>query len=427
MVAKKVIPYEMLLVASQQMLEIIEEGIPREELVCMRYFLDALNTTLKDCIEKANSGWPIIAYNFAFPRELLYFFDVVPIITEGVSFILSAFLSDGTEPYFDLMANYGHPHHTCNAQKGTMGLTLDGLFQFDVVTTPTSPCDNAMGSFPAFKYLQGKKPPKVKVLDMPIYRDDRSREYFAQELIAFRDEVGEILGQKPNEEKFRRAVENESKSIELIREINELKKAKPSPLESMMVTLNSGSQLFLSAREEKIKFLKHVLEHAKKNYKQGTKPSGEEKFRAVCPNMTLFFNPGYLEYLDKKKGVSVLFDIFSYIFYDPIDPNQEIDALMKGLASQCMQYPMTRQSQGFAYQLVEDMIFLASDYDADFLLFTNHHSCKNLQPIIPLLREAAKDELGIPLCVVDVDVGDRRYTSLETLKEKVNIFLDTLF
>ncbi len=422
----KIVPYEMLLETSKQMLELMEHGIPREELVPLRYFLRSLITYLEDCIEKAYSGWPIVAYNFAFPRELLYYFDLVPVITEGVSYILSAFMLDGSERYYDLMENYGHPLHTCVAQKGTMGMTLDGLFEFDAVCTPTSPCDNSMGSYPAFKYLQ-KKDPKFIVLDMPSYRDERSQEYFTKELLNFRDELGIFLDQKPNEEKFRKAVEHESKAINLIREINELKKAKPNPVESMFVTLNAGAQLFFSARPEYVYFLENSLAHSTKYYKLGKKPNGEEKLRAVFPNMTLFFNPDWLEYLDRVSGVSVLFDIFSYIFYDPIDPHQDIDDLMRGLSKQCMDYPMTRQAQGFGDKLVEDMMFLSSEYEADFLLFTNHHSCKNLQPIIQILKEGAKKELGIPLFTVDVDVGDKRYTTLNTLKDKVNSFLNTMF
>ena len=107
-----------------------------------------------------------------------------------------------------------------------------------------------MGSYPTFKYLQ-RKETKLFVLDMPNYRDKRSQEYFANELINLREELGAHLNQKPNEEKFRTAVEYESKGIMLMKEINELKKAKPSPLESMVVTLNSGAQLLFSGRSER--------------------------------------------------------------------------------------------------------------------------------------------------------------------------------
>ena len=67
------------------------------------------------------------------------------------------------------------------------------------------------------------------------------------------------------------------------------------------------------------------------------------------------------------------------------------------------------------------------EYKADCAIFTNHLSCKSLQPIVQLLREALREELGIPLLSIDIDVGDKRVSPFRTIKKEIDTFLKTLF
>ena len=120
MIEKRVIPLEMLRVACEQTLELVEFSIPNTEVVSLRYFLGSMLNYLDEAIEKADAGWPIIGHHFAFPAEILYYFDCIPIAVEGSSYLFSALWPDGAEPYYDALESYGHPYHTCSAQKGAM-------------------------------------------------------------------------------------------------------------------------------------------------------------------------------------------------------------------------------------------------------------------------------------------------------------------
>jgi len=425
MIEKRVIPLEMLRVACEQTLELVEFSVPNTEVVSLRYFLASMLNYLDDAIQKADDGWPIIGHHFAFPAEVLYYFDCVPIAVEGASYLFSALWPDGAEPYYDALESYGHPFHTCSAQKGAMGLNLEGLFKYDVVVTPSGPCDNSIASYPIFQNLQ--KDQKVKFFDMPVYSDKRTEEYLAKELSSFKDDLGKMIGQKPDEEKFRKAVETEGKGIQLVKEINDLKKAIPCPFESLTVPIISGATVCFNAHPEKNIFLENLLEYGKQNYRNKIKPNGEEKLRTIWPNMTLFFDVGYAEELERKRGLSILFDIFNYIFYDPIDLSQDINGVLEQLAHHARNKPMVRQAAGLADQMIEDMIYLAKEYQIDAAIFTNHVACKSLQPVIQLLREALREELGIPFLSVDVDVGDKRFASSQTIRTEVDNFLETLY
>ena len=43
-----------------------------------------------------------------------------------------------------------------------------------------------------------------------------------------------------------------------------------------------------------------------------------------------------------------------------------------------------------------------------------------------ILREALRDEVGIPMLLIDVDVGDARFASEKIIREKIKLFAQTL-
>ena len=69
---------------------------------------------------------------------------------------------------------------------------------------------------------------------------------------------------------------------------------------------------------------------------------------------------------------------------------------------------------------------MAKDYSADCYIFTSHLGCKQFGSIPQILREALREECGIPMLVMDLDVGDKRFASMKLLKDKIKMFTKTL-
>ena len=220
----KIIPYEILLEVVNNSHDIIFTAIPEHEMLSIKSMVKAIQKTMERNVKKAEEGLPIVGHHFSFPMELFIgAFEIVPICVEAVSYLLAALLTLGSEPYYDLAENYGHPYHTCSSQKGVIGMTLNKLFEFDTFVTPTAPCDNTMASYPFFPYY-GNIP--LVVGDMPIYHDQRGINYFAGEMKNMVSELGKVIGQEPDYEKLRKIIEYHNEALEYQGEINELKKAK---------------------------------------------------------------------------------------------------------------------------------------------------------------------------------------------------------
>ncbi|MFX0046651.1 MAG: 2-hydroxyacyl-CoA dehydratase family protein [Candidatus Hermodarchaeota archaeon] len=419
----RIIPYQMLLKAMETTYELVKKILPEVGIPSLKIGLEEMITVVRRDIERAKQGVPIVGYHFAFQADYLKCFECVPICIEGVSYFLGTLLINGVEKYYDMIGNWGHPFHTCSAQKGAMGMSLENLYQFDAIITPTAPCDSTCASYPFFKFE--KKFPMI-IADMPFVHNEESYRYYAEQLKLSLHKLGEIIGQKPDFEKMRKAIEIENEVSRLRMELFDLIKAIPSPIENIFNAVSAASTILISGAPENISFYKRTLEIVKKRYKKKEHHGGEEKIRSIWPYMLTFFDISLCEWLDRNLGMSVLLDIFNYNLSDPINAKSDLDTLFYGMASKAMGWPMIKQSTEFYYPFLDDCIRMAKDFSADCFIYTQSIACKQFGGVPQLLKEALMDEVGIPMLIIDFDVGDARMTSAKTFKEKISMFAQTL-
>jgi len=419
----RLLPYKMLLKGTATMHELATRILPDNAVPELVLGFEGLISHYQDCIDKAGEGLPIVGHHFSFPTEYLYAFDCIPVCIESVSFMLSALLPSTVEKYFDLINHYGHPYHTCSAQKGIMGMSIDNLTTFDAIVTATSPCDNTMASYPFFKLI--KNYPLV-VADMPYLQNDESYEYMGGELRRALEQIGRLIGQEPDYDRLKKHIELENRVNQTMLDIFELKKTVPCPVGNIFNGLSSAAQIFLAGKQEKANYYNSVLELGKKRRKAGVHHGGEEKIRSIWPYMLVYFSIELCEWLDRHLGMSILFDVFNYVFTENVRTNQDLDTMFFDMAKKTMNVPMVKQSTSLYQPFIEEMIQLAREYSADCFIYTSSIACKQFGSVPQLLKEAIKDELGLPMLMIDIDVADTRITNLDAIKEKIKMFTQTL-
>ncbi len=418
----KIIPYTMLSEALNSTQELIERILPEYGMPSLRIGLEKINSVLDDYLQKAQEGFPIVGYHFAFPGEYLQCYDCVPVCLEASGYFLATLLLHGVEKYYDLIANFGHPYHTCSAQKASMAFTLDDLFRFDAIITPTAPCDSTCASYPFFRY-EGKFP--LIIADLPFRFDEKGYEYYGNQLKLSLTKLGKEIGQEPDYKKLKMALELENKTNKLQLEIFELAKTIPSPIENMYNAVSAATAILIPGTIEKYEFYKEMLEIAKYRYRKKVHHGGEEHIRSIWPYMLTFFDISLCEYLDRELGMSILFDIFNYNFSDPINTRSDLNTMFYDMAKKGMGWPMVKQSIEFYYPFINDCVRFAKEFSADCFIFTQSLACKQFGTVPQLLKEALK-EIGVPMLIIEFDVGDARMTSLATMKEKIKMFSQTL-
>jgi len=421
-VENRIIPYEMVLEAISTTNELVDRILPEKVVPSLKIGTKYIKRVLKSLIRKADEGLPIIGHHLAFQSEYLSCFDCVPVCFEGTSYLLSALLPNGVEYYNDIITSYGHPFHTCSSQKGVMGMMLDDLFRFDAIITPTAPCDNTYASYQFFAY---KNIPLI-LPDLPTLQGEKSYRYYGEQIKIALEKLGAIIGQEPDFEKMRKHLENENKSNLLQLELFDLRKAKPCPVDNLFNAMAAAAAVFLNGTPEKVSFLEDYLKIAKERYTKQNYNGKEEKVRCIWPFMLIFFSLELCEWLNREIGMSILFDIFNYNFSELINVDSNLESLFYQMAKRNMNLPMLKQSVEFYYPFIKTCIHLAKDFQADCFIITSHIGCKQFGAIAQVLREALKDEVGIPLLNIELDVGDKRITSVKMIKDKINTFTNTL-
>jgi len=421
-VVNRLKPYEILYESLKLTLDLTERIVTEDEQVALRSFMRNGVKVLERALRDADEGKPIIGYHFAMPGEIVQCFDAIPLCFEAVPYLMAALFPDGAEYYYDKIHSFGSPYHSCTSQKGIMGMYLDQIADFDLVVCPTAPCDNTIASYQFFSN-HAKKP--LLVADMPYYRTKEAYQYFADEIARQINEISKLINQEPNWDKFKTAVQNSSKAQEYLIEINEMRRNIPCPIESIVNPLITGATVIMAGTPEKTQFFKDVRDLMRKRIKNGEGRLGEERFRSIWPNISIFFDIGLYEWLDRVVGLSYLVDVFTYYYYEPIYSNN-IDEILLGIAKQCMNYPMTHQAQSFIEIMIEDTLWAAKEFKADCAIMTGHLGCKQIASAIQLIRETLRDELDIPMLTLEVDIGDKRFTSIETIKYEIEEFAKTL-
>jgi benzoyl-CoA reductase/2-hydroxyglutaryl-CoA dehydratase subunit BcrC/BadD/HgdB len=419
----RIIPYKMLYEALLSTHELVERILPESGMPSLKIGLEYLISVLNDYLKKASEGLPIVGYHFAFPGEYLNCFDCVPVCLEASGYFLATLLLHGVEKYYDLIGSWGHPYHTCSAQKGSMGMTLDGLFKFDAIITPTAPCDSTCASYPFFEYKE--KVPLI-IADMPFSFNEKGFSYYAEQLKFSLNKLGKVIGQEPNFDKLKNAIKIENQTLKLKLELFELIKSIPSPIENMFNPVSAATNIIIPGTQQNFDFYNRLLDLAKYRYQNKIHHGGEEKIRSIWPYMITFFDISLCEWLDRELGMSILFDIFNYNFYEPIDVKSDLDTMFVGMAKKGMSWPMVKQSIEFYEPFILECVRMAKEYNADCFIYTQSLACKQFGSVPQILREALKDEVGIPTLIIDFDVGDARMTSLAAMKEKISMFVQTL-
>jgi hypothetical protein len=85
--------------------------------------------------------------------------------------------------------------------------------------------------------------------------------------------------------------------------------------------------------------------------------------------------------------------------------------------------PMIRQARGTAENFAEDIRRIVKDYRVDVVIWPGHMGHKDGAATVGIMRETCRD-LDIPFLHIGLDLFDKRYTSIDEVKDKVVTFLE---
>jgi benzoyl-CoA reductase/2-hydroxyglutaryl-CoA dehydratase subunit BcrC/BadD/HgdB len=259
-------------------------------------------------------------------------------------------------------------------------------------------------------------------VDHPYGHSDEEKKYLVNELRGMIDFLEKESGNKMNWNRLAEIVERMNRQIKLFREINELRKAVPSPFgPQRFLELVSIDYLFPGQLEaiEYLETLRGELEDMVKQKKGATSP---EHFRL----MTMFIPPLHLsafltEISIEYGAVSVTEPFFTLFESGELDPARPLESV----AQKSFMLPEMLACGPLDQNTIDSFVQCARDYKVDGVIYYADVGCRQSCACIKIFKDAFND-IDVPMLTLDCDIIDDTVVTKEEVREKLTHFFELL-
>lgn len=408
-----------LLVRTCRMVARMNRANPSPRQSDIKYY-QLLESYYNRVLNAKKEGKFLAAHTVFFPTEILYAMDIVPMHTEMTTWLMALFLSEQAE-LLAAGAEAGLVSEICSPHRGLVGaFSLKDLPHPDAILWSNLICDNTAKS--GEMVMKINKCPGF-FLDHPFQKSQGETAYFIGELKDMIRFLEEQSGNKMNWDKLSEYVARMDRQIKLFCEINELRKAVPSPFHLLgLLSLLSVDYLF-PGQPEAIDYLETVKNELTEMVRQGKGAVSSERFRL----MTLFIPPMYmmgtLEKMFQEFGsVSVVEPLFTHWKVADLDPNKPLESVAK----KADLIPERRTMYGvLEEQVMEDIKDCAEQYRVDGAIYWAFMGCRHTCATVKLFKDTL-NAVDVPVLTIDCDIVDPTINSEEEIHGKLEQFFELL-
>jgi benzoyl-CoA reductase/2-hydroxyglutaryl-CoA dehydratase subunit BcrC/BadD/HgdB len=235
-------------------------------------------------------------------------------------------------------------------------------------------------------------------------------------------------GHKFDLDRLREVCDESNKTYALWQEYNELRRAVPCPhgWEIGGAQAFAVSQCFVAGDPRCTRWFEQLVECAEARVEagRGANDNVAEKIRLlwfdIMPYGWVF---DFMPWLEEEWGAVLVMDMFSNFPYTTIDTSSE-ESIFHDLAKRnLMDVPMIRQARGTAENFSSDIARMVKDYKLDCVIWPGHMGHKDGAATAGIMRETCRD-LGVPFLHIGLDLFDRRYTTVDEIKDRVSQFFN---
>jgi len=360
------------------------------------------------------------AHTVFFPTEILYAMDIVPMHTEMTTWMMALFLSEQAE-LLSAGADLGLVPEICSPHRGLAGaFALGALPRPDVMLWSNLICDNTAKSGELVMELNDCP---GFYLDHPFQSSEAEEKYLIGELEDMIHFLEEKSGHKMNWDKLAEIVTQMDRQIELFREINELRKAVPSPFPVRGFLQLLTTDYLCPGQPEAIAYLETLRDELAEMVHEGKGAVSPERFRL----MTLFVPPmyliGFLEGISQEYGaVSVVEPLFTYWGEGRLDPTKPLESVAKKAAL----IPERHTMYGpLGERTLKEIVDCAEQYRVVGALYWAFIGCRHTCATVKLFKDIL-NEIDVPMVTLDCDIVDPTINSEEEIRGKLEQFFELL-
>jgi benzoyl-CoA reductase/2-hydroxyglutaryl-CoA dehydratase subunit BcrC/BadD/HgdB len=370
-------------------------------------------------LKAKEQGHKVAAHTIFFPVELLYALDFIPMHMEITSWMMALFTGSvaGT---IAKAAEHRLASEICSAHRLFAGAMWSGeLPRADLVVWSNMVCDSSFKS--GNHYMTHNGIPGY-FLEYPFQQTEAEKKYLRsdlEELVAFLEKEA---GRKLAPARLDEVMAESNRQLHLLREIDELRKHRPSPFGNQDFLKLMNADCLFSGSPDGTEYLTALRDDLRQMVKDGRGAVPHERFRilTLCvPPMRL------MSMIDKtcaEHGAVSVADPFIAQWgdfeLDAPDPLDKVAQKLANLPEMCMWGPLDDRAR---VQLQQS----ARDHQADGALYYCQLGCGQTGATVKFIKDAL-GEIDIPLLPLNFDIVESTSTNEEELRQELERFFEFL-
>jgi benzoyl-CoA reductase/2-hydroxyglutaryl-CoA dehydratase subunit BcrC/BadD/HgdB len=406
------------IIRASRLISRMQQAVPEPRKSEALYY-EMLTSYYRRLLDAKEEGKFIAAHTVFFPAEILYAMDIVPMHTETTTWMISLFTGECSD-MLAAGAELGMASEICSPHRGLAGAFSMGVLpRPDAVLWSNMVCDNTAKSGELIMELNNCP---GYFLDHPFQHTQGEVDYFVGELKGMIDFLEEQSGKKMDRDRLSTIVARMDRQIELYREINELRKAVPTPFHPQgFLELLSVDYLF-PGQPEAIEYLETLREEMENAVKKGKGAVENERFRLMSFFIPPMYLMGFMEKLMNEFGAaSVTEPFFTFWGEGKLNPDRPLESV----AEKSFMLPEMRMYGPMDGRAINSIINCAQEYKVDGAIYYADVGCRHTCATIKLFKDVL-NELDVPMLTVDCDVVDPTITSQEEIRGKLEQFFELL-
>ena len=370
---------------------------PLLDLVNMRNNNEAFKVWVRFLLDITGRAYahkqPVIWMNAFSPVEIAYALGAVPFMPEIIASLV-AYLGQSQRPI--ARADAQMSSDLCSFYRCALGLILEGYLPCpELVISSSHLCD---GSNKFFRHLSRIYGVPHLMLDPPYHDGRGSRRYMVAQLKTLMKRSGDILGRPVNEKDLSQALYLSNQARASMAGINQLRRAKPSPLPgSDGLSYLAGMGFYAVGSRWGVLFFRTLLRQIREkvSLKEGYLP--EERFRLLwLHHIRPYYKNDIFQTLAERQA-AVSFEEANYLYWPPLDPARPWESLADKILSSVWAGPLERR--------IEAIGEMVANYRIDGVIHFSHWGCRQACGGAGVICDWLKDK-GIPSIVLPGDGAD---------------------
>jgi benzoyl-CoA reductase/2-hydroxyglutaryl-CoA dehydratase subunit BcrC/BadD/HgdB len=406
------------IIRASRLISRMQQAVPEPRKSEALYY-EMLTSYYRRLLDAKEEDKFIAAHTVFFPAEILYAMDIVPMHTETTTWMISLFTGECSD-MLAAGAELGMASEICSPHRGLAGAFSMGVLpRPDAVLWSNMVCDNTAKSGELVMEINNCP---GYFLDHPFQHTQGEVDYFVGELKGMIDFLEEQSGKKMDRDRLSTIVARMDRQIELYREINELRKAVPTPFHPQgFLELLSVDYLF-PGQPEAIEYLETLREEMENAVKKGKGAVENERFRLMSFFIPPMYLMGFMEKLMNEFGAaSVTEPFFTFWGEGKLNPDRPLESV----AEKSFMLPEMRMYGPMDGRAINSIINCAQEYKVDGAIYYADVGCRHTCATIKLFKDVL-NELDVPMLTVDCDVVDPTITSQEEIRGKLEQFFELL-